>query len=294
MIPKEIFVAKPGMGQGPFQIVFDELAYYVTGGMDRMLAMGRGLNIMFWLGFQELGGIEARLGARTSSLLGNANLTVAMRQQDSDSTREWLEKTAGQTYVTQALSYHGAGDGAYREAQSAELRQVSRVDWQDLQRMIEGEAIILFGGRRIYAKVFHAALEVSNPLRLNRPLTLAAPDAECRASKKRIKSLADRIAAGDLSIEADPGTGRPLTPACPILQAFQDGFGMAAAGGLAVDVGLTVQVHAWTDAGLAAAERAIVEELKLMEAEDAAMAAVLCARQCGCGHRQHLSPRSPP
>ena len=272
--PKEIFVTKPGMGQGPFQIVFDELTYYVTSGMDRMLAMGRGLNIMFWLGFQELGGIEARLGARTSSLLGNANLTVAMRQQDSDSTREWLEKTAGQTYVTQALSYHGAGDGAYREAQSAELRQVSRVDWQDLQRMIEGEAIILFGGRRLYAKVFHAALEVSNPLRLNRPLTLAAPDRECRASKNRIESLADRIAAGDLAMETDPGTGRSLTPVCPILQAFQDGFGTAAAHGLAVDVGLTVQIHAWTDAGLAAAERAIVEELKLLEAEDAAMAAV--------------------
>lgn len=272
--PREIFVAKPGMGQGPFQIVFDELAYYVTGGMDRMLAMGRGLNIMFWLGFQELGGIEARLGARTSSLLGNANLTVAMRQQDSDSTREWLEKTAGQTYVTQALSYHGAGDGAYREAQSAELRQVSRVDWQDLQRMIEGEAIILFGGRRIYAKVFHAALEVSNPLRLNRPLTLAAPDQECRASKKRIKSLADRIAAGDLAMEADPGTGRPLTPAYPILQAFQDGFGAAAAHGLAAGVGLTAQVHGWTDAGLAAAEQAIVEELRLIAAEDGAITAV--------------------
>ena len=266
--PKEIFVAKPGLGQGPFQIVFDELAYYVTGGMDRMLAMGRGLNIMFWLGFQELGGIQARIGERTSSLLGNANLTVAMRQQDSATTREWLEKTAGQTYVTQALSYHGAGDGAYREAQTAELRQVSRVDWQDLQRMIEGDAIILFGGRRIYAKVFHAALEVTNPLRLNRPLTLAAPDAECRKAKMRVKSLADRITAGDLMTETDPSTNRPLTPPCPILQAFQQGFGAAAAQGVAANDDLSKQVDGWTDAGLAAAEHAILEDLKLVLVEN--------------------------
>lgn len=279
--PKEIFVAKPGMGQGPFQIVFDELAYYVTGGMDRMLAMGRGLNIMFWLGFQELGGIEARLGARTSSLLGNANLTIAMRQQDSDSTREWLEKTAGQTYVTQALSYHGAGDGAYREAQTAELRQVSRVDWQDLQRMIEGEAIVLFGGRRIYAKVFHAALEVSKPLRLNRPLTLAAPDAECRRSKKRVKSLADRIAAGDLVTETDPSTNRPLTPPCPILQAFQAGFGAAAVQGVAPGESLAKQVDVWIDAGLANAEHPILEELKLVQVENDVVAAIFAPAGAG-------------
>lgn len=284
--PKEIFVAKSGVGQGPFQIVFDELAYYVTGGMDRMLAMGRGLNIMFWLGFQELGGIEARLGARTSSLLGNANLTVAMRQQDSKSTREWLEKTAGQTYVTQALSYHGASDGAYREAQTAELRQVSRVDWLDLQQMIEGEAILLFGGRRIYAKVFHAALEVSNPLRLNRPLTLTAPDAECRKSKKRIKDLTDRIVAGDLAAEIHATTGRPLTPACVILQAFHEGFATAASHGGAANDDLMTQINQWTDAGLAAAERPIVGELKLIQAEDSVMATVL-------GTASDHSPPSP-
>jgi hypothetical protein len=50
-----------------------------------------------------------------------------MRQQDSGRTREWIEKTAGQTYITQATAYHGAGDGGYREARHAEVRPVSRV-----------------------------------------------------------------------------------------------------------------------------------------------------------------------
>jgi intracellular multiplication protein IcmO len=93
---------KPGMGPSSFPVVLDELAYYATSGLDRMLAQGRGLNISFMLGFQEVSGIWARLGEKTASLLGNANLTIAMRQQDAGRTREWIEKTAGQTYIAQA------------------------------------------------------------------------------------------------------------------------------------------------------------------------------------------------
>ena len=84
----DVIVAnKPGMGVAPFHVVLDEVGYYATSGMDRMLAQGRGLNLMFWLGFQEVSGIWARLGEKTQSLLGNGNLTVAMRQQDANRTR---------------------------------------------------------------------------------------------------------------------------------------------------------------------------------------------------------------
>ena len=253
--PKEIFRARPGMGQGPYPVVFDEVAYYATNGMDRMLAMGRGLNMIFWLAFQEVGGIYARLGEKTYSLLGNGNLTIAMRQQDSHRTREWLEKTAGQTYVTQAMSYQGAQDGAYREAQSAELRQVARVDWQDLQKLIEGEAIVLFGGRRIYAKLFHAVLPAGGPIRLNRPLTLSPPPTSLRQGVDRIARLRNLIIAGGLAVETDTGGGR-LTPACRVIAAFCDGVSPALA-----DPGCNED--ACIRAGLAAAAGAIDEEGRL-------------------------------
>jgi len=35
-----IVANKPGMGAAPFHVVLDEVAYYATSGMDRMLAMG--------------------------------------------------------------------------------------------------------------------------------------------------------------------------------------------------------------------------------------------------------------
>jgi intracellular multiplication protein IcmO len=198
--PAEIFALKPTAGDSPFYVVFDEVAYYATSGMDRMLAMGRGLNVVFWLAFQEVSGIWARLGEKTQSLLGNANLTIAMRQQEAQRTREWLQKTAGETSVTQATTYHGGGVGQYREAQHAEVRQVSRVDWQDLQNLLEGEAVVLFGGRRIYAKVFYASVDTSGPTRLNRPIMLAAPPkADVRADVATTRTIVENLTTGRTS-----------------------------------------------------------------------------------------------
>ena len=217
---------EPGMGPTPFPVVLDELAYYATSGLDRMLAQGRSLNIAFILGFQEVPGIWARLGEKTASLLGNANLTIAMRQQDAGRTRDWIEKTAGQSYVSQVGSYQGALDGAYRESMHAELRPVSRVDWSDLQTLNKGEAIILFGGRRIYGRVFHAEIDDSGPKRLGRGVDLRPPDpASVRATHADAARLAALIANGDLARDSEG-------PRPPIIDALIRGFaGAATAGG---------------------------------------------------------------
>jgi intracellular multiplication protein IcmO len=198
----------------PFQVVLDELAYYATSDLDRMLAQGRSLNFMFWLSFQEVSGIWARLGEKMQTLLGNANLTIAMRQQEASRTREWIEQTAGSTYVTQATSYESGEGGGYHEAEHAEVRQVARVDWNDLQRLIEGEAIILFGGRRIYARLFYAGVDTSGPVRLNRPLRLTPPKPrEIAAESQRIEAIATALKTGKVALSAPE-------PASPTLRAM--------------------------------------------------------------------------
>ena len=212
---------KPGMGPSPYTVVLDELAYYATSGLDRMLSQGRGLNISFMLGFQEVSGIWARLGEKTASLLGNTNTTIAMRQQDSGRTREWLEKTAGQTNVTQAVSYQGAADGAYREARHADVRTVSRVDWNDLTSLIEGEAIVLFGSRRIYARVFHAQIDGAGVKRVGRTLMLRTPERkEVIGRVKRARGVAEMIETGAV-------VGAAPEPVSPGLAAFVRAFSSA-------------------------------------------------------------------
>ena len=236
--PREIFAHKPGMGVGSFWVDFDELGYYATSGMDRMFAMGRGINMAFRVAFQELGGIYARLGERMYSLLGNANLTVGMRQQDSGRTREWLEKTAGQSWVTRATSYVGGVDGAYREAHNADLRQVNRVEWQDFQTLLPGEAIVLFGGRRVHAKLFHAAFAITGRPRLNRPLMLAAPTVQdTDAPARRVAELRERIEQGLLSDMPDP-------PLAATLSAMVAAFVASAAEGGPASAGVSAAIAA--------------------------------------------------
>ena len=143
---------KPGMGPAPFPVVLDELAYYATSGLDRMLAMGRGLNICFMLGFQE---VVRHLGAA--------------RREDGFPARQ---RQPHDRYAPAGFGAHARVDREDRRADlhhpghlvsrrrrrrlprgaHAEVRPVSRVDWNDLTTLIEGEAIVLFGGRRIYAR----------------------------------------------------------------------------------------------------------------------------------------------
>ena len=216
------------MGVGSFGVDFDELGYYATAGMDRMLAMGRGINMAFRIAFQELGGIWAALGDKMYSLLGNANFTAGMRQQDSGRTWEWLQKTAGQAWVTQATSFQGGMDGGYREGHTADLRQVNRVDWKDYQNLLPGEAVVLLGGRRIYARLFHHPLEITGRPRLCRTLMLAPPDVlAVRVPLDRIARVRARVVAGLPSDEPD-------VPASGVLEALIPALAGAAAKGATV------------------------------------------------------------
>lgn len=202
----------------PYPVVFDEVSSYATSDLARMLRQGRALNISFWLGFQEVSGIFAELGERTYTLLGNAALTVAMRLQDANRTRQWIEETSGKADVAQATSYRGGDIGEYHDTRQADVRQVARVDWRDLQRLIEGEAIILSGDRRIHAKVFHAVVDKTGPKRLVRPVPLELPARQTvQDHRERIREIASRIENGIIAA----GVAEPMSPT---LRAMYEGF----------------------------------------------------------------------
>ncbi len=216
----EIVANKPGMSPTPFPVVLDEIGYYAVSGMDKMLAMGRGLGFMFYLGFQELPGLKARIGESMYSLLGNATLQILMKLQEGSETRKYVEDTAGQIEVTQQTSYNATDGGGYRDAQHAEVRRVSRVDWKDLKGLIEGEAIVLFGNRRVYAKLFYAKLDVrGGRLRLNRPAVLRPPALDV------IERTAARTASIRALIESGGAQASPSqVDTGPVLAAIVEGF----------------------------------------------------------------------
>jgi len=231
----EIVENKPHLAPTPFPVVFDEVGYYVVPGMDKMLAMGRGLGFMFYLGFQEVAGLRQRIGDAMYSLLGNANLQILMRLQEGSETRKYVEQTAGDTHVTQASSFQANEFGVFRESMSADVRQTSRVNWSDLRGLIEGEAIVLLGKDRVYAKLFHAEIDANGPLRMNRPLMLRPPEVgQLKAAGERTKTTLRHLLAGRAAKRQN------LAPA-PTLDSLVAGFAHRAAERPGQDFGTTAR-----------------------------------------------------
>lgn len=222
----EIVGNRPSEAFAPFKVVFDELAYYVTAGMDGMLAQGRGLGLHFLLGFQEAAGLLARIGEKMWSLLGNANLQVIMRLQDGNQTRTYVEKTAGEAHVTQSTSYSSASDlsDAHVASDRAEVRQVSRVNWLDVRALRPGQAIVLFQNSRVYTKIFYARVELAGMIRRNRPSMLDRPDAaDLRRHFARTVGMRRAVVEGK-------ATAQPEADSSPVLDGVLAALRRALAG----------------------------------------------------------------
>ena len=103
------------------------------------------------------------------------------------------------------------------------MRPVSRIDWNDLTSLIEGEAIVLFGGRRIYARVFHAAVDDAGPKRLGRTVMLQAPDDDAiRQDLARIGRIASSIETDRLLSPARRKLHRVFPPWSRVSRARRD------------------------------------------------------------------------
>lgn len=101
--------------------------------------------------------------------------------------------------------------GVYADQQRADIRDVKRISWSDVQNLRPGQAIILFRGKRIYTRLFHAGIK---PEGVNRvfPTVSAAPALPAPVSQEptteavevahRLQERRDRIEKADL---------RPLT-----------------------------------------------------------------------------------
>jgi intracellular multiplication protein IcmO len=107
--------------------------------------------------------------------------------------------------------------------------------------LIEGEAIILFGSRRVYARLFYAGVDLDGPMRLNRPLMLKPPPAgSISGPVNRISEIKEAIGRGWACPDGEPGGNLAV-------KALVGAFSEAAATGAPVDE--------CVDAAIAAAAR---------------------------------------
>ena len=197
----------------PYPIVLDEVGQFATRGIDAMMALGREMNIFLLISFQEVGTLYATLGKDlTVPLLGNPKLKIFENIEDSGPTREWVEQSGGMMPVSVLPGFDSSNPlGVYADQQRADIRDVKRISWSDVQNLRQGQAIILFRGKRIYTRLFYAGIK---PEGVNRvfPTVSAAPALETPISEEpateadgvaqQLQEGRDRIEKADL---------RPLT-----------------------------------------------------------------------------------
>ena len=158
---QEVVQNRPSTAKTPYPIVLDEVGQYATKGIDKIAALGRSLNVSLLLSFQELGTLYANLGRDLSvPLLGNPKLKIFLNLEDPGPTRQWVEEAGGTVPVAVLPGFDNSSPlGTYAEQQRADVREMKRISWSDIQSLDEGEAIVLFRGKRIYTRLFYAGVD---------------------------------------------------------------------------------------------------------------------------------------
>ena len=174
-----------------------------------------------YLGFQEVAGLRARIGDSMYSLLGNANLQILMRlagrQRDPEIRR--ADRRRHQRHPGQQLLPGQRVSACSAKTPNADVRQTSRGSTGPIfAGLIEGEAIVLFGKERVYAKLFHAEIDANGPMRMNRPLMLRPPaPGEVRKAADRVDTIKRHILSGRARAAVQTGPS-------PTLDAVLTGF----------------------------------------------------------------------
>ncbi|PAK76965.1 type IV secretion protein DotL [Acetobacter fabarum] len=176
---------RPSSASTPYLMLYDESNYFATRGIDVMMAQGRELNVSIWMSFQEVGSLYATLGRDWSvPLLGNPKLKIFEQVEDAGPTREWIEQAGGTMQVGVLSGYENTEIvGDYTTQTRADIREVKRISWNDIQALRQGQAIIMFRGKRLYTRLFYAGIKPQGENRLYAPLPIARSDKTLPASQ---------------------------------------------------------------------------------------------------------------
>ncbi|MDR1049775.1 MAG: TraM recognition domain-containing protein [Deltaproteobacteria bacterium] len=147
-------------GTGPFLSVVDEYAAIVTPGFEMLLTQGRGLGLATVVASQDYAGlVEAdRKGAQ--QIAANTTMKIFMKSDDPERTYGLLRSLTGEAPVLRTTGYEMRPGGLFgsdwQDNHGAMVQQLSRTDFLDVTKHLEGEAHCVFRGRLVRAEMFYA------------------------------------------------------------------------------------------------------------------------------------------
>lgn len=188
---------KPTRASTPFMAIFDEVGYYTTQGMAVMAAQARSLGFCLIYAGQDLPALEKRIKEEARSITANCNLKIFGKLEDPTQTKEFFEKTVGETTVIEASTRKqtAAMFGKKRFADTENFNVTSRANasYNYLKSFKEGQSIIAFGDRVVQAKMFYSNVGKIRSLRVNKFIAIPHPDPDNKRGGKEVDAILERM-----------------------------------------------------------------------------------------------------
>jgi len=179
----------------PFPAALDELGYYFSDGIAVMFAQARSLGISMIAMAQDTEKLtEGNRAAEAGAMLGNTVNKLFQKIDDAKKTYELAAALIGKAWVATVGGFE-RGELGWRRNRDLSVQQVDRVSFEEMNRMKQGEAIMISDGvlrriRTLYVgdwlkklnnQAFHVNrfLQVHKPSRDNvRAISMAVPSAK--------------------------------------------------------------------------------------------------------------------
>lgn len=177
----DVLGSLPTDARRPIGLIVDEYAAIETPGFEILLTQGRGLGIAVTVASQDFAGIKRASEAAAEQIVSNCKVKIFMTTEDPRQTYDLIKSLAGEAYVLKTNGFavdRQTGSAAYRDRMEVGADKMCRVDFRDLERMIEGEFHLFFKGKLIRGTTFYAAppLKNSQDVRLAYQLKVQEPD----------------------------------------------------------------------------------------------------------------------
>ncbi len=187
---------KPTNSATPFVVVFDEVGYYTAAGMAVMAAQARSLGFSLVFSAQDLPALEKRVKEEARSITANCNIKIFGKLEDPTQTKEFFEKTVGESMVTEvtALQVNQSGlSKTYYGGDQASVQIRQNADYNSLKDFKEGEAIICFGNTVADVNMYYSNPGHAKAMRVTRFMPLPPHNKELLKHASAIPTLRDRM-----------------------------------------------------------------------------------------------------
>ncbi|MFA5041483.1 MAG: TraM recognition domain-containing protein [Bdellovibrionales bacterium] len=206
--------SKQTYSNSSFMTVFDEVGYYTAAGMAVMAAQARSLGFSLVFAAQDLPSMEKRVKQEAKSIVGNCNLKIIGRVEDPTDTKDFIERHGGQSWVMETKGFSSSLNSIgslfmntpYSDDRTAALNMRSRLNYDHLRGLHEGDAYLIFGDWIHKVQMFYSEPGKAKALRVHRLLPVPGVTKSTEARDRVALELESRLKDKEWTAAGTGGT----------------------------------------------------------------------------------------